>query len=277
MAEKTVNSASLPPLTGLRYAEAYRHFMRSLIRPQGGPSLSYLKRTLPSLCLPPPYRPEPVRILSIGAGAGNDDLWLIKSVFLPHSKNLHYDAIEPNPDHFEKFRKKAVHQISGLHLHNMVFEDFPPPQKAEECYDLVLMFHSLYYLEPTALKLIFDEYLHADSGSIVVLLDSPAGLPAVQKSLGVQGPHDLHLEDALDVLEGAKKEVVYTSQWMDVEEAFDNTQAALHLLEFIVLRDLTHAAPELLDSIRRELQDKVVVRKGRRMVWLPEGVGIVQK
>ncbi|CAM6126616.1 unnamed protein product [Calypogeia fissa] len=95
--------------------------------------------------------------------------------------------------------------ISGLHLHNMAFEDFPPSQKVEERYDLVLLFHSLYYLAPTALKLIFYEYLRADFGSIVVLLASLAGLPALQKSLGVPGPHGLHLEDALEGLKDVRR------------------------------------------------------------------------
>ncbi|CAM6120682.1 unnamed protein product [Calypogeia fissa] len=280
-AETVDNSRSLPPLTESAYAEAYRHFLGALIRPDGGPWLPYLTRTLPSLCLPPSDRPEPVRILSIGAGAGADDLWLIKNVFLPHSKNLHYDAIEPNADHFEEFKKNAAmeeeNNISGLHLHNVAFEDFPPPSAAAEKYDLVLLIHSLYYLAPTALKLIYDEYIPANSGSIVVILNSPCGLPRLQKTLGVEGAHDLHLEDALDGLEGAKKEIIYTMLWMDLEEAFANTTQDLHLLEFIVVRDLTHAAPELLDNIRKELQDRALVRKGRRMYWIPEGVGIVQK
>jgi hypothetical protein len=93
----------------------------------------------------------------------------------------------------------------------------------------------------------------------------------------VAGPHDLHLDDVLEGLDGIEKEIVYKTQWMDVEEAFQNSPAVLHLLGFIVNRDLTNAAPQLLKRIREELQGKLLVRNGRRSFWLPEGVGIVHK
>jgi SAM-dependent methyltransferase len=189
MAESVKSADSLKPLTGDAYAEAYRHFMRSLIRPQEGPSLAYLKRTLPSLCLCLTHQsPWPLRILSIGAGTGNDDFWLKKNVFLPQSPDIHYDPIEPNSDHFQNLKKKALGQnVSGLHLHNVAFEEFPPPTKVDDRYDLVLLIHSLYYLSPTALPLILADYLRVGSGSIVILLDSPAGLPALQRGLGLPG------------------------------------------------------------------------------------------
>jgi len=103
------------------------------------------------------------RVLSVGCGAGDLDKELL-AAGAEHATAISYVGLEPDPRQCERFVSRMGfendHSVA-VETHNLCFEDFD----AEQRFDLVLMVHSLYYMEnpqqafEKALSLVNDEGL----------------------------------------------------------------------------------------------------------------------
>lgn len=278
---------ALPPMSEAPsyYAECYEAFVNACPRPERD-RLAYLQRTVPAflsaaeLAAAADDDRGPLRVLSLGTGNGEFDIWFINSLLLLHpgSRPIHYDAVEPNADQCEEFAcRLRENPIPGVFLHQSSFEQFKPPMR----YDIVLIAHSLHYLPRGCLSIVLDSYLVPEAwGLIVVLHSSLAGIAGVYRSLGVRGLNSVLLVDELDRLDPQLSchEMVSVNRWMDVEDCFQEKDGLnLKLLGFCVGKDLRNAEPEVLEKIRKQIATQTMLRKGRRHLWEPDAIAVVYR
>jgi SAM-dependent methyltransferase len=122
---------------------------------------------------------DPLNVLSIGSGAGEFDLQLMRLIL----ERWHigaYIAVDPNPDHNRVFAEKF--RASGLPV--VDFEILPrtfPVQQLDRKFDLIHMTHCLYYI-PDRLKAIQGALdVLNPQGLIVIFHQTPLGINEIQR------------------------------------------------------------------------------------------------
>lgn len=134
------------------------------------------------------FRSSVKRVLSIGAGTGHFDL---DSVVPSLPELERYDVVENNAAQMEGFRQNLgaaqVHNAVEFGLYEKLFDkDFEPSER----YDMVLLFHVLYYFpDPKeALQHIMKRCLKP-GGRLVIFHQTPVGIHAIQRYMGQHKNH----------------------------------------------------------------------------------------
>lgn len=151
------------PLEGQRYAACLQTYeaasnQRELI-------LSWFStRMIPQLST------ERAAFLSIGCGAGELDVEIL-AAGKAQTSSIAYVGLEPDPQQCEAFLSRMARESDAdiqVQAHNSGFEQFTGEQR----FDLVLMVHSLYYMDNPAQMLDAALNLVSESGRLVILLAS---------------------------------------------------------------------------------------------------------
>ncbi|KAL3690695.1 hypothetical protein R1sor_004346 [Riccia sorocarpa] len=276
----------LANLSDSYYKSAFATFKNSLKNDNKVETVSTLRSKLVPL-LPPPS--EPLRILSVGAGTGDFDYLLLQEIFLPHTKLIQYDALEPSAELHAMFEKRlAEFPVQGVRLFKTTYGDFASSGDRSS-YDVILFIHSMYYLPVDTIPSAMESLLPSSGGTVVVMLDSASGHIPLHKALGMEeGPHTRCLNHVLEPIKEAGNskldsnlkyfEVFHMPQWLDVEECFtDGSQVGLDLLSFAVNRDLRVASRAVLEEIRSQAKLHLGLEEigGRRHWWTPEGLALI--
>jgi SAM-dependent methyltransferase len=108
--------------------------------------------------------------LSVGCGAGELDIEIL-AAGKEHTSTISYVGLEPDPQQCEKFISRM--ELAGdknvrVEAHNTNFEKFIEQRR----FDLVLMVHSLYYMDDPAQAIENALNLVNESGRLVILIAS---------------------------------------------------------------------------------------------------------
>jgi len=118
----------------------------------------------------PQLSTDDASFLSIGCGAGDLDEKIL-AAGKEHASAVSYVGLEPDAQQCERFMSRMVVENDGnirVEAHNSSFEDFADPRR----FDLVLMVHSLYYMEDPKRAIENALNLVSESGRLVILIAS---------------------------------------------------------------------------------------------------------
>jgi len=154
---------SVPPLEGQHYANCLHTYesasnQRELILGW------FTEHVIPQLST------DSASFLSVGCGAGDLDREIL-AAGIEHSSRVSYVGLEPDSQQCERFiSRMTVDNDPGIRVEafNTGFEEFTEQRR----FDLVLMVHSLYYMDDPeqALKNALD--LVSENGQLVILIAS---------------------------------------------------------------------------------------------------------
>lgn len=118
----------------------------------------------------PKLSTERASFLSVGCGAGVLDKKIL-AAGKEHASSISYMGLEPDPCQCERFIARMVSESDPnirVGVHNTSFEQFT----GQDRFDLVLMVHSLYYMEDAKAAILHALNLVNDSGRLAVLIAS---------------------------------------------------------------------------------------------------------
>ena len=116
----------------------------------------------------PQLSTERASFLSIGCGAGDLDEKILAEG-REHAATVSYVGLEPDPRQCERFISRMVvenDQNIRVEAHNTRFEEFTEQRR----FDLVLMVHSLYYMDDPKLAIENALNLVSERGRLVILI-----------------------------------------------------------------------------------------------------------
>ena len=119
-------------------------------------------------------------VLSVGCGAGNLDKEIL-AMGTEHASAVSYVGLEPDPRQCERFISRMGFENDRniqVEAHNVCFEEFSEKRR----FDLVLMVHSLYYMEDPEIALDNALSLVNDGGCLAVLIASKDTLNELSSS-----------------------------------------------------------------------------------------------
>jgi len=128
----------------------------------------------------PQQSTESAAFLSVGCGAGELDVEIL-AAGKAQTSSIAYDGLEPDPQQCETFLSRMARETdNGIRVtaHNTRFEQFTAQQR----FDLVLMVHSLYYMDDPEQVLKDALNLVSESGRLVILIASDDTLNELSSS-----------------------------------------------------------------------------------------------
>jgi len=151
------------PLEGQRYATCLHTYeaasnQRKLIQDW------FTNQMIPRLAT------DSASFLSVGCGAGDLDEKILAAA-KEHATTVSYVGLEPDPQQCERFMSRMVLEDdpgTTVEVHNLRFEQFIEQRH----FDLVLMVHSLYYMDDPRLALEHALNLVSEKGRLVILIAS---------------------------------------------------------------------------------------------------------
>ncbi|MFK7830610.1 MAG: class I SAM-dependent methyltransferase [Congregibacter sp.] len=118
----------------------------------------------------PKLSTDSTSLLSVGCGAGELDIDIL-AAGKEHTSNISYVGLEPDPRQCEKFVSSmdlANEQHILIEGHNTRFENYTEERR----FDLVIMVHSLYYMDNPVEAIANALNLLSDIGKLVILIAS---------------------------------------------------------------------------------------------------------
>lgn len=149
------------PLRGERYARCLNSYEEASNQRQQ--ILEWIARAVI-----PQFSADSMNVLSIGCGAGDLDKHIL-AAGAEHSATISYVGLEPDAAQCERFVNQmgfAEDENVQIRVHNSSFEELNDPKS----YDLVLMVHSLYYMEDPAWAIEKALSLLKEDCQLIVLL-----------------------------------------------------------------------------------------------------------
>jgi len=213
------------------------------------------------------------RVLSVGCGAGDLDLVLLGSA-AGYSTSLCYVGIEPAPSQCRRFVSRlrgADHAGVEIEGHDLCFEAFEDPRR----FDLVLMVHSLYYMEhpqqacERALRLV------EKKGRLAVLVASNDRLNELSSAFWelTNGRPSWFSEDLQAYLEaaGASYERTRIEATLDVTDCCEPRSArGVEIADFLAQISTADLPARLREMVFAYLEESADHDGSRR--WLPHNV-----
>ena len=153
----------VPPLEGQRYATCLQSYEEA--SNQRARILDWFTgHVIPKL------PKDCASFLSVGCGAGVLDKKIL-AAGKEHASSISYIGLEPDPYQCERFIARMVSEGDRnirVGVHNTSFEEFT----GQDRFDLVLMVHSLYYMEDAKTAILHALNLVNESGRLAVLIAS---------------------------------------------------------------------------------------------------------
>ena len=216
---------------------------------------------------------EYTSILSIGCGAGDLDKEIL-SAAKKRSRRVTYVGIEPDSDQCERFRshmRSENDQSTAVEVHNSRFESFADERR----FDLVLMVHSLYYMDDPKQALEHALKLVGESGRLVVFIASDDTLNELASSFWARenGSPTWFSEDLSKHLETL--DIDFECQRIDAQ--LDITaccsplsEQGTRIADFVAQVPTGELPPRLRDMIFGYLE--AIAQRDAELSWLPHNV-----
>ncbi len=233
-----------------------------------------------------PHPPQ-VAVLSVGAGPGEFDMQVIRTLKqqLPKELTLRYVAVEPNHVHRQRYEQKiSVPEFADVDLkvHPEKIEQF----QTDEKFDIIHYTHSMYHMPGHEKRLVQEGMeMLKDDGFLILTLDTSDAViyDTIFKyaALTGQGFTEMlqmqKMQTMVDEL-GLSYELVSYPQYMDVTLCFEeNSRAGKALLDFFCQSGSSQLSGTQREEILRVLASKVTEHDGRKLVPDPAATMIIPK
>ncbi|WP_414588170.1 class I SAM-dependent methyltransferase [Scytonema sp. PCC 10023] len=233
-----------------------------------------------------PHPPQ-VAVLSVGAGPGDFDMQVIRTLKqqLPKELTLRYVAVEPNHLHRQRYEQKmSVPEFADVDLkvHREKIEQF----QTDEKFDIIHYTHSMYYMPGHEKQLLQQgmEMLKDDGFLILTLVTSDALIfDTIFKYAALTGQgfaEMLQMEKMQMMVDelGLSYELVSYSEYVDVKLCFEeNSTAGKALLDFFCQADSSELRGEQRAEVLHILASNVTEQDGRKLVPEPTATMIIPK
>ena len=253
-------------LEGQRYADCLHTYeaasnQRELIRGW------FTDHTIPQLPT------DSASILSIGCGAGDLDVKIL-AAGKEHAATVSYVGLEPDPQQCERFISRmefANDQNIQVEVHNNRFEEFTEQRR----FDLLLMVHSLYYMDDPERAIENALNLVNESGRLVILIASNDTLNELSSSFWAReyGGSTWFSEDLSRHLEkrGVPFERKRIEATLDITTCCEpDSEQGERIADFIAQVPTEELPPRLRQMIFSYL--KATSHRDGDMRWLPHNV-----
>jgi SAM-dependent methyltransferase len=211
--------------------------------------------------------------LSVGCGAGELDVEILDAV-KEHTSSISYVGLEPDPQQCEKFvsrMERANDENVRVEAHNTDFEKFTEQRR----FDLVLMVHSLYYMDDPKRAIQNALNLVNESGRLVVLIASNDTLNELSSSFWEmeKGAATWFSEDLSEYLEarGVPFERKRIEARLDITSCCEpQSEKGVRIADFIAQVSTAKLPPRLRRMIFGYLE--ATSQQDGDMRWLPHNV-----
>jgi hypothetical protein len=233
-----------------------------------------------------PHPPQ-VAVLSVGAGPGEFDMQVIRTLKqqLPKELTLRYVAVEPNHLHRQRYEQKiSVPEFADVDLkvHPEKIELF----QTDEKFDIIHYTQSMYHMPGHEKQLVQQgmEMLKDDGFLILTLATSDAVMyDTIFKYAALTGQgftEMLQMEKMQMMVDelGLSYELVSYLEYVDVKLCFEeNSTAGKALLDFCCQADSSQLRGEQRAEILHILASNVTEQDGRKLVPEPTATMIIPK
>jgi SAM-dependent methyltransferase len=221
----------------------------------------------------PQFSADSASILSVGCGAGDLDEKILAAA-KQHASSISYVGVEPDPQQCERFMSRMVCENDpniGVEVHNSSFEQFTDQRR----FDLVLMVHSLYYMEDPKRALDNALNLVNESGRLVILVASNDTLNELSSSFWKleNGGSTWFSEDLSRHLEkpGVTFERQRIGAKLDITSCCEpNSEQGARIADFVAQVPTAELPPHLRGMIFSYLE--ATSHRDGNMRWLPHNV-----
>ncbi|MFB2769268.1 trans-aconitate 2-methyltransferase [Pelatocladus sp. BLCC-F211] len=230
-------------------------------------------------------QPPQVAVLSVGAGPGDFDVQVIRTLKqkIPKEFKLRYVAVEPNHLHRQRYEQKinpSEFADVDLKVHPEKIEEFWTDEK----FDIIHYTHSMYHMpdhEPQLVQKAME--MLKDNGFLIITLDTREAVifDTIFKyaALTGEGFTDMLQMEAMQTIVddlGLSYEVVNYPEYMDVTLCFEeNSSAGKVLMDFFCQADSSLLSDEQRQEILHLLASNMSEKDGRKVVPLPAATMVI--
>ncbi|HLP88067.1 MAG TPA: class I SAM-dependent methyltransferase [Nostocaceae cyanobacterium] len=233
-----------------------------------------------------PHPPQ-VAVLSVGAGPGDFDVQVIRSLKqqLPKELTLRYIAVEPNHLHRQRYEQKInVPEFDDieLKLYPDKIEDF----QTDEKFDIIHFTHSMYYMPGSEKHLVKTGLeMLKDDGFITITIDTSDSIfyDTVFKYAALTGQgftEMLQMEGMQKMVEelGLSYELVNYPEYVDLQLCFEeNSPQGKVLIDFFCHADSSVLTREQRAEFLQVLESRAIPQDGALMVPIPAATMMIPK
>ncbi|MBD2341323.1 methyltransferase domain-containing protein [Calothrix sp. FACHB-156] len=233
-----------------------------------------------------PYPPQ-VSVLSVGAGPGDFDVQVIRSLKqqLPREITLRYIAIEPNPLHRQRYEQRInISEFADVEL--KVYSEKIEELQLDEKFDIIHFTHSMYHM-PNLEKHLIQKTLGMlkDDGFVIITLDTTDAVIydtiVRYAALTGQGITEMPWMSTIQTIVaemGLSSELVNYPEYMDVRVCFEeNTAEGKALIDFFCQADSSLLSRDQRDEILQILASHITEQNGRKLVPADAATMIIPK
>ncbi|GAB1539915.1 hypothetical protein NUACC21_25830 [Scytonema sp. NUACC21] len=232
-------------------------------------------------------QPPQVAVLSVGAGPGDFDVQVIRTLkqALPKELTLRYVAVEPNHLHRQRYEQKInVPEFADVEL--KVYPQKIDELQTDEKFDIIHYTHSMYYMPGQERRLVQEGIeMLKDDGFLIVTLDT---IDAVifdtmfkYAALTGEGFSDmLHMQQMQEIVEGLglNYKLETYPEYTNVQPCFEeNSWTGKVLMDFFCQADSSLLSREQREEILQILASKVIEQDGRQLVLMPAATMLIPK
>lgn len=232
-------------------------------------------------------QPPQVAVLSVGAGSGDFDVQVIRTLKqqLPKELTLRYVAVEPNHLHRQRYEQKInVREFADvdLKLYSEKIDQF----QTDEQFDIIHYTHSMYHM-PGQEKWLVQQAMEMlkNNGFLIITLDTIDAVifDTIFKYAALTGQgftEMLQMQQMQAIVEGLGLSYTLESypEYLDVKLCFEeNSPAGKLLMDFFCQADSGQLSPEQRQEILQILASKVIEQDGRKLVPMPAATMVIPK
>ncbi|RAM50406.1 MAG: class I SAM-dependent methyltransferase [Hapalosiphonaceae cyanobacterium JJU2] len=232
-------------------------------------------------------QPPQVAVLSVGAGSGDFDVQVIRTLKQKISKELklRYVAVEPNHLHRQRYEQKINYSEFSdvdLKVHSEKIEEF----SIDEKFDIIHYTHSMYYMPEHEQQLVQKSMeMLKENGFLIITLDTRDSViyDTIFKYAAFTGEGFAEMlnigkmQEFVDDM-GLSYEVVNYPEYMDVTLCFEeNSSEGKALLDFFCQADSSLLSDEQRQEILHILASNISENDGKKLVPIPAGTMVISK
>nr|AIH14768.1 hypothetical protein [Hapalosiphon welwitschii UH IC-52-3] len=232
-------------------------------------------------------QPPEVAVLSVGAGPGDFDVQVIRTLKqqLPKELTLRYVAVEPNHLHRQRYEQK-INATEFADVNLKVYSEKIDEFQTDEKFDIVHYTHSMYHM-PGQEKWLVQQAMEMlkNDGFLIITLDTIDAVifDTIFKHTALTGQgftEMLQMQEMQAIVEGLGLSYTLESypEYIDVKLCFEeNSSAGKVLMDFFCQADSSQLSPEQRQEILQILVSKVIEQDGCKLVPMPAATMVIPK
>lgn len=220
-------------------------------------------------------------VLSIGTGEGDIDFAVINTFlcqrFSPEQK-LKYIAIEPNSVHCQRFKERLTNANFDVSVDvSLRQEYFGSPNAAElnECFDLIILAHSLYYFQDPYAIIQQALALTKAGGMVVLVHQTDVGIPQIRRELQYNTDEMMPAAEVKQLLDQNQQPYTYCEieTTFEVTECLKRSAVGFILMSFCLEYDVRALNEKEMGRLLEAFAQGAEIQDDDR-AFMPESIGI---